>query len=120
MEELKVIVTENWPAIVSYALNIMAYFLFLVYRNCFSKTRDSMRVLFNDKVTQVNTIDKNMRADIEIEKATIQQKLTEAIEEYKKSKADYDACIAEISKMSRALAEIILEQEETTVGTDNK
>lgn len=120
MEELKTIIIERWPEIVSYALNFIAYFLFLVYRTRFIKTRNNMRVLFDDKVTQVNTIDKNLRTDIETERVAMREDLLNAIEEHKRSKAEYDKCIAELNRMGKALAEIIAEQEVDDNGTDNE
>lgn len=118
MEEFTALLVENAPEIMSYVLSALAYFLLFLYRQRFGKTRDSMQVLFNDKVTQVNKVDKNLRADIEKERALMREELNNAIAEYNKSKADYEVCIAELSKMNKALNEIIAEQEEINYAAD--
>jgi hypothetical protein len=118
MEKLKVIIIEKWPAILSYVLNLVAYFLFLLYKSKFSKTKDNMTVLFNDRVDKVNTLDTNLRTYIETERASMRKELAVSIEEYKKSKAAYEACVKEISKMRNAVIEIIADQEEFKNDTE--
>lgn len=118
MEELKAIIIEKWPAILSYVLNLVAYFLFLLYKSKFSKTKDNMTLLFNDRVDKVNTLDTNLRNDVETERASMRKELAASIEEYKKSIAEYEACKKEISKMRNAVIEIIADQEEFKNDTE--
>lgn len=120
MEELNTIIVEKWPEILSYVFNFVSYFLFLLYRTKFSKTKNSMTLLFKDRVDKVDTIDKNLRSDIEIERIAMREELEASIEEYKKSKIAYEKCMNEMSKMHRAIIEIIAEQEEIDNGTNTE
>lgn len=51
MEEL-----FNTPEIISYGLNLLAYFLIILFKVRIGKTKTAMKVLFEDKVKQVETL----------------------------------------------------------------
>lgn len=120
MEELKLIIIEKWPEILSYVLNLIAYFLFLLYRAKFTKTKNSMSLLFKDKVKQVSAIDTNMRTDMERERAAMRAEFSATQEEYKKSKKEYEEYLVKLHKMGRALAELLKEKEGKKNGTDTE
>ena len=53
MEEFKQYIVQNWPTIVEYAIMVVAYFLFFLYRSKVSGTRRDLTVMFKEKAQEV-------------------------------------------------------------------
>lgn len=110
MEEIKVLLIEKWPEILSYVLNLVAYFLFLLYRSKFAKTKDSMLMSFTEKVGDVNKSEEAMRQEMLAERAATQNDLLAAIKEYEESKKEFDALTARLKRTESALLSVIEEE----------
>lgn len=56
MEEFKSYIVQNWPTIVEYAIMVVAYFLFFLYKAKVSGTRRDLTVMFKEKAQEVQIL----------------------------------------------------------------
>lgn len=99
MEEIKMLLIEKWPEILNYVLTAVAYFFFLLYRSKFNKTKDNVLTAFKDKVGEVIKTDENAKSELKA-----------AIDEYNKSRKEFEALIIRIKKTEAALINVIEEE----------
>lgn len=91
VEELEALLIDKAPEVISYVLNVLAYILIILFQNKNRKTKVVMKMLFEDKVKQVE--DERLATKAENEElraenvtyakevATLRRALKELIEE---------------------------------------
>ena len=111
MEEFKQYIVQNWPTIVEYAIMVVAYFLFFLYRSKVSGTRRDLTVLFKEKAQEVTNTDLKLREDVGQTRQIMATELTEAKAQYKAAVDEIADLKARLNRAEKALTEIITETE---------
>lgn len=111
MEEFKQYIVQNWPTIVEYAIMVVAYFLFFLYRSKVSGTRRDLTVMFKEKAQEVTNIDLKLREDVGQTRQIMATELTEAKAQYKAAVDEIADLKARLNRAEKALTEIITETE---------
>lgn len=111
MEEFKQYIVQNWPTIVEYAIMVVAYFLFFLYRSKVSGTRRDLTVMFKEKAQEVTNTDLKLREDVGQTRQIMATELTEAKAQYKAAVDEIADLKARLNRAEKALTEIIIETE---------
>lgn len=111
MEEFVQYIVQNWPTIVEYALMVVAYFLFFLYRSKVSGTRRYLTALFKEKAQEVTNTDLKLREDVGQTREIMTTELTEAKAHYQAAVNEIADLRARIHRAEKALVEIIIETE---------
>lgn len=111
MEEFKQYIVQNWPTIVEYAIMVVAYFLFFLYRSKVSGTRRDLTVMFKEKAQEVTNTDLKLREDVGQTRQIMATELTEAKAQYKAAVDEIADLKARLNRAEKALTEIITETE---------
>ena len=111
MEEFKQYIVQNWPTIVEYAIMVVAYFLFFLYRSKVSGTRRDLTVMFKEKAQEVTSTDLKLREDVGQTRQIMATELTEAKAQYKAAVDEIADLKARLNRAEKALTEIITETE---------
>lgn len=111
MEEFKQYIVQNWPTIVEYAIMVVAYFLFFLYRSKVSGTRRDLTVMFEEKAQEVTNTDLKLREDVGQTRQIMATELTEAKAQYKAAVDEIADLKARLNRAEKALTEIITETE---------
>lgn len=111
MEEFKQYIVQNWPTIVEYAIMVVAYFLFFLYRSKVSGTRRDLTVMFKEKAQEVTNTDLKLREDVGQTRQIMATELTEAKAQYKAAVDEIADLKARLNRAEKALVEIITETE---------
>lgn len=111
MEEFKQYIVQNWPTIVEYAIMVVAYFLFFLYRSKVSGTRRDLTVMFKEKAQEVTNTDLKLREDVGQTRQIMATELTEAKAQYKAAVDEIADFKARLNRAEKALVEIITETE---------
>ena len=111
MEEFKQYIVQNWPTIVEYAIMVVAYFLFFLYRSKVSGTRRDLTVMFKEKAQEVTNTDLKLREDVGQTRQIMATELTEAKAQYKAAVDEITDLKARLNRAEKALVEIITETE---------
>lgn len=111
MEEFKQCIVQNWPTIVEYAIMVVAYFLFFLYRSKVSGTRRDLTVMFKEKAQEVTNTDLKLREDVGQTRQIMATELTEAKAQYKAAVDEIADLKARLNRAEKALTEIITETE---------
>ena len=94
MEEFKQYITQNWPVIIEYAMMIVAYFLFFLYRSKVTGTKRDLNVMFKEKTGEVTITNENLKKDVNNAKMIMHKELEEA-------KIQYQAAIDKIATLEK-------------------
>ena len=97
MEEVKQIIVEHWPEIVSYFFTFVSYFLLFLYRSKVNGTRNNVVTLFKEGNKEMIT----MKA------------------EYEKAKRNYEKASKRLKNVEDAL-EVLLEDETEVSSNDEE
>lgn len=100
MEEFKALLLEQWPQVLSYGLTIVAYFLVFLNRSWFDKIRNNMKMIFTEKVAQVDNLNKKAMDEL-IEAKRV---YTEKIEEYAK-------LIKDVARLKDVVKEMLVQED---------
>lgn len=119
MEEFKQYIVQNWPTIVEYAIMVVAYFLFFLYRSKVSGTRRDLTVMFKEKAQEVTNTDLKLREDVGQTRQIMATELTEAKAQYKAAVDEIADLKARLNRAEKALVEIITETEVVDDGEQN-
>ena len=111
MEEFKQYIVQNWPTIVEYAIMVVAYFLFFLYRSKVSGTRRDLTVMFKEKAQEVTNTDLKLREAVGQTRQIMATELTEAKAQYKAAVDEIADLKARLNRAEKALVEIITETE---------
>ena len=111
MEEFKQYIVQNWPTIVEYAIMVVAYFLFFLYRSKVSGTRRDLTVMFKEKAQEVTNTDLKLREDVGQTRQIMATELIEAKAQYKAAVDEITDLKARLNRAEKALVEIITETE---------
>ena len=111
MEEFKQYIVQNWPTIVEYAIMVVAYFLFFLYRSKVSGTRRDLTVMFKEKAQEVTNTYLKLREDVGQTRQIMATELTEAKAQYKAAVDEIADLKARLNRAEKALVEIITETE---------
>ena len=111
MEEFKQYIVQNWPTIVEYAIMVVAYFLFFLYRSKVSSTKRDLTVMFKEKAQEVTNTDLKLREDMGQTRQIMVTELTEAKAQYKAAVDEIAGLKARLNRAEKALIEIITETE---------
>ena len=106
MEEFKSYIVQNWPTIVEYAIMVVAYFLFFLYKAKVSGTKRDLTVMFKEKAQEVTNTDLKLREDVE---------LAEAKRQYQAAVDEISDLKARLNRTEKALIEIIADEVENIV-----
>lgn len=110
MEEFKQYIVQN-SSIVEYAIMVVAYFLFFLYRSKVSGTRRDLTVMFKEKAQEVTNTDLKLREDVGQTRQIMATELTEAKAQYKAAVDEIADLKARLNRAEKALVEIITETE---------
>ena len=78
MEEFKSYIVQNWSTIVEYAIMVVAYFLFFLYKAKVSGTRRDLTIMFKEKAQEVTNTDLKLREDVGQTRKVMADELAEA------------------------------------------
>lgn len=112
MEEFKSYIVQNWPTIVEYAIMVVAYFLFFLYRAKVSGTRRDLMVMFKEKAQEVTSIDLKLREDVGQTRKVMADELTNAKRQYQAAVDEISGLKARLNRAEKALIEIIADEVE--------
>jgi hypothetical protein len=103
MEYVREYIVTNWSTIIEYAVIVIAYFLFFLYRSKVSGTKRDLTVMFREKADKVMVTEAKLRRDMEDE--LIQAKIS-----YKTATDEiYDLC-ARVKRLENTIQELITEE----------
>ena len=100
MEEFKQYIVQNWPTIVEYAIMVVAYFLFFLYRSKVNGAKRDLTVMFKEKAQDITQTRQVMAAELTAAKAQYQAAVNEIA-----------GLRARLNRAEKALVEIITETE---------
>lgn len=115
MEEFKSYIVQNWPTIVEYAIMVVAYFLFFLYKAKVSGTRRDLTVMFKEKAQEVTNTDLKLREDVGQIQKVMAYELIEAKRQYQAAVNEISDLKARLSRAEKALIEIIADEVENIV-----
>lgn len=112
MEEFKSYIVQNWPTIVEYAIMVVAYFLFFLYRAKVSGTRRDLTVMFKEKAQEVTNTDLKLREDVGQTRKVMADELTEAKRQYQAAVDEIADLKARLNRAEKALIELFVDRVE--------
>ena len=115
MEEFKSYIVQNWPTIVEYAIMVVAYFLFFLYKAKVSGTRRDLTVMFKEKAQEVTNTDLKLREDVGQTRQVMADELAEAKHQYQAAVDEISDLKARLNRAEKALIEIIADEVENIV-----
>lgn len=115
MEEFKSYIVQNWPTIVEYAIMVVAYFLFFLYRAKVSGTKRDLTVMFKEKAQEVTNTDLKLREDVGQTRKVMADELAEAKRKYQAAVDEISDLKARLNRAEKALIEIIADEVENIV-----
>lgn len=115
MEEFKSYIVQNWPTIVEYAIIVVAYFLFFLYKAKVSGTRRDLTVMFKEKAQEVTNTDLKLREDVGQTQKVMADELAEAKRQYQAAVDEISGLKARLNRAEKALIEIIADEVENIV-----
>ena len=115
MEEFKSYIVQNWPTIVEYAIMVVAYFLFFLYKAKVSGTRRDLTVMFKEKAQEVTNTDLKLREDVGQTRKVMADELAEAKRQYQAAVDEISDLKARLNRAEKALIEIIADEVENIV-----
>ena len=115
MEEFKSYIVQNWPTIVEYAIMVVAYFLFFLYKAKVSGTRRDLTVMFKEKAQEVTNTDLKLREDVGQTRQVMADELAEAKRQYQAAVDEISGLKARLNRAENALIEIIADEVENIV-----
>lgn len=115
MEEFKSYIVQNWPTIVEYAIMVVAYFLFFLYRAKVSGTKRDLTVMFKEKAQEVTNTDLKLREDVGQTRQVMADELAEAKRQYQAAVDEISDLKARLTRAEKALIEIIADEVENIV-----
>ena len=115
MEEFESYIVQNLPTIVEYAIMVVVYFLFFLYRAKVSGTRRDLTVMFKEKAQEVTTTDLKLREDVGQTRKAIADELAEAKRQYQAAVDEISDLKARFNRAEKALIEIIADEVENIV-----
>jgi hypothetical protein len=115
MEEFKSYIVQNWPTIVEYAIMVVVYFLFFLYKAKVSGTRRDLTVMFKEKAQEVTNTDLKLREDVAQTRKIMADELTEAKHQYQVAVDEISDLKARLSRAEKALIEILADETENIV-----
>lgn len=115
MEEFKSYIVQNWPTIVEYAIMVVAYFLFFLYRAKVSGTKRDLTVMFKEKAQEVTNTDLKLREDVGQTQKVMEDELVEAKRKYQAAVDEISDLKARLTRAEKALIEIIADEVENIV-----
>ena len=115
MEEFKSYIVQNWPTIVEYAMMVVAYFLFFLYRAKVSGTRRDLTVMFKEKAQEVMNTDIKLREDVGQTRQIMVNELIEAKRKYQEAVDMIGDLKTRLYRTEKALMEIITDEVENIV-----
>jgi hypothetical protein len=115
MEEFKSYIVQNWPTIVEYAIMVVAYFLFFLYRAKVSGTKRDLTVMFKEKAQEVTNTDLKLREDVGQTRKVMSDELAEAKRQYQAAVDEISDLKARLNRAEKALIEIIADEVENIV-----
>lgn len=115
MEEFKSYIVQNWPTIVEYAIMVVAYFLFFLYRAKVSGTKRDLTVMFKEKAQEVTNTDLKLREDVGQTQKVMEDELAEAKRKYQAAVDEISDLKARLTRAEKALIEIIADEVENIV-----
>jgi hypothetical protein len=115
MEEFKSYIVQNWPTIVEYAIMVVAYFLFFLYKAKVSGTRRDLTVMFKEKAQEVTNTDLKLREDVGQTQKVMADELAEAKRQYQAAVDEISDLKARLNRAEKALIEIIADEVENIV-----
>lgn len=115
MEEFKSYIVQNWPTIVEYAIMVVAYFLFFLYRAKVSGTKRDLTVMFKEKAQEVTNTDLKLREDVGQTQKVMADELAEAKRKYQAAVDEISDLKVRLTRAEKALIEIIADEVENIV-----
>ena len=115
MEEFKSYIVRNWPTIIEYAIMVVAYFLFLLYRAKVNGTRRDLTVMFKEKAQEVTNTDLKLREDVGKTRKVMEDELVEAKRQYQAAVDKISDLKARLGRAEKALIELIADEVENIV-----
>jgi hypothetical protein len=115
MEEFKSYIVQNWPTIVEYAIMVVAYFLFFLYKAKVSGTKRDLTVMFKEKAQEVTNTDLKLREDVGQTRKVMSDELAEAKRQYQAAVDEISDLKARLNRAEKALIEIIADEVENIV-----
>lgn len=115
MEEFKSYIVQNWPTIVEYAIMVVAYFLFFLYKAKVSGTKRDLTVMFKEKAQEVTNTDLKLREDVGQIRKVMSDELAEAKRQYQAAVDEISDLKARLNRTEKALIEIIADEVENIV-----
>ena len=115
MEEFKSYIVQNWPTIVEYAIMVVAYFLFFLYKAKVSGTRRDLTVMFKEKAQEVTNTDLKLREDVGQTRKVMADELAKAKRQYQAAVDEISDLKARLNRAEKALIEIITDEVENIV-----
>lgn len=112
MEEFKSYIVQNWPIIVEYAIMVVAYFLFFLYKAKVNGARRDLTVMFKEKAQEVKNTDLKLREDVRQIRKVMADELAEAKRQYQAAVDEISDLKARLSHAEKALVEIIVDEVE--------
>jgi peptidoglycan hydrolase CwlO-like protein len=111
MEELKQLLIEKWPDILSFLGLLLSYFLIYVYNNRVTIAKNAMNAIFKENTDNVTKETKEARKKIEKELASAKKAYEDAV-------SQIDDIKKQSEKTQRALRALLEEMEENNNGTE--
>ena len=111
MEELKQLLIEKWPDILSFLGLLLSYFLIYVYNNRVTIAKNAMNAIFKENTDNVTKETKEARKKIEKELASAKKAYEDAVSQINDIKKQSE-------KTQRALQALLEEMEENNSGTE--
>lgn len=115
MEEFKSYIVQNWPTIVEYAIIVVVYFLFFLYKAKVSGTKRDMTVMFKEKAQEVTNTDLKLREDVGQTRKVMADELAKAKRQYQAAVDEISDLKARLNRAEKALIEIITDEVENIV-----
>lgn len=115
MEEFKSYIVQNWPTIIEYAIMVVAYFLFFLYKAKVNGTRRDLTVMFKEKAQEVTNTDIKLREDVWQTRKVMADELAEAKHQYQAAVDEISDLKARLNRAEKALIEIIVDEVENIV-----
>jgi hypothetical protein len=110
MEELKSLLIEKWPDIISFLSVIVSYFLIYIYKNRMTIAKNTMTMIFKENTNNVEKEMKETSRKVERELVAAKKSYEDAVSQIKELKA-------QLERTQRAVL-ILLETEEENDGAE--
>ena len=111
MEAYLMTMMENWPDVLKWTVTLVFYFIVFFYRAKIKDTVQTLSTVFKEKVEEMVSCDKSLRASMAEELLEAKSKYNDAIGEIEELKS-------RLNRAERALTELLADDSEVLIDGD--